>query len=492
MLKIFSIFCVILFFTACEIIDLTDLSLSTYPSERNQIVLKHDSLWIEFSEDLQKTKAEGFLQVQGPMGLILGDLTWVDRKLRFYPYEPLTNGFRYNFIYQGMVNTHDGRNYQVNLNIPFYAGTNSAQAILSSYTPVSGSITGVFEPIVFNFSKTIDIDSFEQNFSINPSADLDFLWENSNNRVVITPRQKWSNQKLHRWKITRKVTDTEAIPIAMEYSQTFLVQDDVTPPEILTIQPTSQQSDGSYSPLPGLGLTDLDNSNDIYFQFNEAINFASLNSSFSIKPDMDGHIKQISPQEFVYVKGSNFEPEKEYTLTFKEGLNDLSGNAIPEDIIYFFVPAVPEIQVLSVNIKHNSGNYFVDNPSFNLQDMIKIHPPYVYFGVSEPDYSLQFVITLDQSFTEEEVTAKQNFIQGISCETTFPPGTPSPFLYNSNWNASGNILTIMFKDFKIASDSEPIYYHFKILGGSISSANSAGSYLLDNIFFYFNAQGMNP
>ncbi len=490
MLRLATSFCIFSLLLSCELINTTEIEITTYPSERNQIVLEDSTLWIDFSESLIQNEAEGFLQIQGSTGTIEGDLSWIDQRLQYSPYESLITGFRYNFIYQGVVNTPDGRKYQLNINIPFYAGTDSKQAVLFSYSPESGSITDVFEPLIFGFSRNMDTNSFEQNFSVNPSADLDFLWEDNNSQVTVTPKQKWSNQKLHRWKIAMDLQDQSGIPIAMEYSQIFLVQEDVLPPEILSLQPTIKQADGSYLPLPALVLSDMQNSNDIYIQFNDSVDFASLNSSFYTKPDLNGHLKQISPQEFVYIKGSDFIPGDEYTVTFKEGLQDISGNEIPEDIVYTFTPDVPAINVLSIDIVHNSGNFLVDGVDLNSSDLVKINP-YQYFGVY-PGFSLQFTITLDQIFTVEEVTARQNFIQGISCEAIFPVGVSSPVQYVSSWNPSGNILSVQFTDFAEASDSEPVYYLFKISGGGSSSANFAGSYLLDDVYFYFNAQGMNP
>ncbi len=489
MLKYFSLLTLILLIFSCQIIDMSDIEVTIYPSERNQIIEEDDIIWIEFSENIGQTEAEGFIQLLGPEGIVEGDLTWQDKRLRLRPYEDLTRGFRYNFKFQGMINTIDGRNYQIDKNIPFYAGTDSSKAILVSFTPESGTITSAFDPIAFNFSKELDTNSFEQNFTINPSADLDFFWENDNSKVTVTAEQKWTNQKLHQWKIPAKVTDTDQIQIAMEYSKTFLVQLDVTPPQILNIQPTIKQNDGTYLPLTALGLTDIENNNDIYFQFDDSIDFASLNSSFSIKPDLDGHLKQISPQEFVYIKGDNFVPAEEHTITFKEGLQDISGNSIPEDIVYNFIPDVPAIQVQSIEIKHKNGNLILDDTDFNSSDLIGI-AGYEYFG-ADPDYILNFVITLDQQFSSSEITAKQNFVQGISCETTFPESVSSPFQYSSSWT-SENVLSIQFIAFEIASDDEPVYYRFKILGGSISSANLSGSYLLEDVYFYFNAQGMTP
>ncbi len=490
MRKTASIFLLIAALFSCRIIDLSELDISMNPSKRNQIVSEHETLWIEFSEKLLESEAESFFQVKGPEGLIEGDITWSDRRLSFRPYNSLTTGYRYSFIFNGTVKTADGRNFEVSRSVPFYAGTNAARPILLSNTPAEGSITGAFEVLNFSFSKSMNPDKFEENFSVTPSAEMDFLWSNRDMDVAVSPKKRWNNQKVHRWKVDRETPDSLGIPLAMEYSNTFLVQMDVLSPTVQNIHPAIVQQDGSYLPLASLGLTDLDNENDIYFIFDEATDFVSLNSSFSINPDMDGHFKQISPSEFVYVKSIDFVPEKEYTITLKEGLEDITGNGISEDIIYEFIPAVPAVNVLSINVRHADGNRLIDSGEFNSSNLIFLNP-LIYFGKSTPDYSLDFIITIDQVYSISEVTAKQNFIQGISCTVSFPPGLSSPFLYDSRWNTAGNVLTLQYKDFKIAGAAAPVFYRFRVAGGSTASANTAGSYLLEDVSFYFNAQGMS-
>lgn len=490
MLKWISLISLFSIFISCEIINTEGLDVTSFPSKRDQIIGESDSLWLQFSENLDQIEANELLQITGPQGLVEGDIVWTGKTMTFTPYKPLTTGYRYNFKYQGMVQTTEGLKHQVNISIPFFAGTNSQRAILTYSSPDSGTITSVFNPVTFTFSKALNRTKFEKDFSISPSADLDYVWSNGDTQVVITPKIKWSNKKLHRWKIPSSIIDTDNIPIALEYSQTFLVQEDVTAPEVSSVNPAVRQIDGSYTPMSALGLTDLDNNNEIYIEFNEAIDFVSLSSSFSIKPDLDGHFKQVSPTKFVYIKGSTFKPEEEYIITINKGMVDISGNATPEDITYKFVPGIPGIKISSIEVVYDGGSQVITSGEFNSSTMVMLNPPYKYFGVGEPDHSLQFIINLDQAFTEEEVTAKQSFIQSISCVTTFPSGTSSPFLYNSSWNASGNILTIQFKDFKKATPTTPIYYKFKIAGGSTSSANLAGSYLLKDVYFYFNGEGM--
>ncbi len=479
---------------SCNIIDLTELNVSYYPSERDQIIKEDSTLWVSFSEEVNKDDAEELLQLVGPNGIIEGDFYWTNTKLNFKPYQSLITGYRYNFKYQGELETSSGLNFSVNSDIPFYAGTNESLPVLIDYSPFSGAITNVYEPIKFKFSKAMNTKLFEEYFSVNPSSELDFSWDDDKTTVTISPNKKWTNLSLLEWKLPTKITDSTGEPLPIEYSDNFLIQLDTTSPELMYIVPSILNTTGQYSALTNLSLEDVENSNDIYIEFDEGIDFSSLSSAFSITPDMDGHIKQLSNSKFVYIKGNDFEPDKEYSITIEKGMTDLSGNKIPADLNFTFKPNIPPIVIEDISIIYKGGNISISDAQFNSTKLIQMPASFTYFGSNEKDYALQFVITINTSYLEEEILAKQNLIQTIGCELTFPQSQSysSPYLYNSNWNASGNSITLEFRGFAIATNDEPIYYKFNMASGSSSSANKSGSYLLDDVYFYFNAQGMNP
>lgn len=478
----------ILGISSCTLLNLETIDVSTYPSQRNQVIDVKDSIWIEFSHNLLQSEAETLLRISSAAGPVEGDMFWNGQRLIFQPLHEFTGMRRYVLSFKGSVSTQDGRKYTVSKKLPFYAGSDARPTVLESFSPEAGKVTGVSESLKFHFSRPVDRDSFEELFSVSPSAKLKYLW--NGNSVSVTPWSKWENLSLHRWTIPAELHDENVFPIAMEYSETFLVQQDVVPPSVSEISPAIFQS-GIYKPLKGLGLSNLDNNHDIMFIFNEEVNYQSLVSAFSIQPDIDGHFKQISAKQFVYVKGNNFEPAREYRITIKKDLSDMAGNRIVDDILYNFTAAVPATQITSVKITHKGGSQSAGKTHFNTADLFPING-LQYFGLTAPAFSLTFVITIDQPYSDNQVNAKQNFLQSVNCQVIFPQNISSPTLYSSHWNTSGTALTLQFNNFAVASNDKPIYYRFKILKGSSSSANSTGSYLTEDISFTFHAQGITP
>ena len=322
---------------------------------------------------------------------------------------------------------------------------------------------------MLSFSRSLDRNLFEKEFSISPATDLTFGWNGDDTGVTIGPRSSWLNLELYRWKLTGKITDTGGIPLPRQYDGSFLVQLDTTPPRILSVNPAADNGDGTFTPMPERTACELRSGEHLALIFSEAIDHESLRQTLTISPPIEGFLLEKGPASALYHISEPLPPGSEYGITVGKGLKDSSGNRTADDWIFRFSPDIPALKILNIDIEDQSGLYRrIGSDELGFGGYIDT-PGLKYFGGGK----LHLIIAHSENFPETSHGARTAFAELISLGAVFPPGTTPPSLFCSAWESDSR-LRLIYSGLESHHPGKPVYYRFKISSGGTESATPEG------------------
>ncbi len=468
--------------SSCSFIWLGGIEVNTVPSEPEKILGADDSIEISFSEIPDHYSFESIFSLAGPDGEETGKFLWEGCYAAFKPDKAMQPGFRYRIQIKGSLKTADGKTFSQYIDIPFYYLTNDLPPVLVSAVPENASLVGLDQAVILTFSKPIDSDTFDDGFTLSPSAEFGYSWNDDYTVVTITPDETWVNLNRYSWTIYTKVTDQSGIPIPRNCSGSFYVRTDTEPPSITGVYPVSDNSDGSYTVLTVFSAEDLLFSQHLAVVFSECIDFSSLERKLTFTPSINGFIMPLDCSTAMYYIDEDLPPAAEYTLKIEEGLADVSGNLTIDDWEIKFTPSIPAQKILNIEIEDNTApDLIIEADGCNRDGYITI-PDLDYYDTDK----LYFYISLAEGFPSEYLNNRREFLSGINLSAAFPPGTAAPVLYSSDWETETRIRMI-YEGLVSCTAEQPVYYKFRIAAGSPDSATPGGSYLIDPVSFVFRA-----
>ncbi|MBI9108595.1 MAG: Ig-like domain-containing protein [Spirochaetales bacterium] len=473
----------ILAVSACGLIDLSVLNVTSFPEYPDDILKPGEQISLLFSEPVDRLGTEALFHLTGPEGDCDGFFSWDDCRMVFTPDKKMQPGFRYCLKSDGDIKTPDRRSFYINILLPFYYETDALPPLLVDRSPADAEITGTQQPIELCFSKPILKNIFEQEFTISPQTALEYLWNSDSTGLRISPKKQWLNLQFYKWTIPTDITDHEGIPMPEVYSGSFLVQLDTSAPSVIGVHPARDNEDGTFSILTDLNPDELTLGEHLSLSFSEAVDFASLRQSFGIDPSIDGYLLSLTPDTALYYIDESLPPETEYRLSLQRGLKDLSGNAAPDDWEMIFTPDIPTQRILTVEIEDENGLFLSLDDTYFGNDGYIDTPGLNYYDTQ----TLHFIISLSRPYPDTATSEKAAFLSLISLTPVFPPGTLSPTLFSSTWEGPDS-LRLIYNGLISFLPDEPVYYKFKISPGGRDSAAPGGSYLTDGIEFTFKAE----
>jgi hypothetical protein len=466
----------------CGIVSFEQISVTTFPSERNQIVGEDDPLWIEFSTSVEKEKAREFLRVSRWNENQPGDLEWHGNRLVFTPVPHLLHGVRHVFSFSGMVRAESGTEAAINIAVPFYVGSMESLPVLVDFSPVEGASAGVRTELVLTFSKPMDRKSFDEGFELSPSTEYDVTWDVTGSIVTMIPRDKWNNLTVYRWNMNETVRDATGIPVGYPAGSNFVVQEDVTPPGLdpaVPVQPgTRIENAGETIFVPsGLPMDAITYKDVILITFDEDVALPSLVSSFGIEPGVDGSIERIEERRFAFIPEDGFDAETQYRLSIGTGVEDLAGNHMTRDAEMWFSTnaGIPALHV--VTVRNDPAD--VDYTTFNTSAPCPL-------AIDETDCTHTFTVVFDIPI---EDARKVSAMQKVSVRAFFPPGLSSNLELESAGWPSDSELVLVWKGFVKSTDAlNTNYYLLTITGGKDGVRTETGSYLQQDVWVLMEAE----
>jgi hypothetical protein len=488
--------------SACQLVNLNQLSWTTYPDGHDALLGAATPVWIEFSQPLEKTGAELLFKVLSPTGCVSGDLSWQGNRLVFTPrgaYEP---GVRYVLSFSGEVLTDDGRRFNVSKAVPFFSVTSGLPARLDASDPASGGLVGSAAALSFTFTKSMNTTlSVADYFSLSPRADFSVEWQNDGTRLVVRPLGRWIPLALYDWTISTGLRDADGIALVREYEGSFLVQNPAAPaPVIASVRPALNSAEEGYPPA-GAALTAGGRLDDwlswrdaIRIEFSvpalpaaddpARIDFATLQKAFRLSPSVPGSLRCVKTADgrdecFVFAPdpGQRFLMDTVYHLTVTRDLANVEGAAMQGDFEVWFTPDIPAIcvdQIVVSNVNFNDVNLTVGKESFNSYIPLDAS---VLAGYSPDYYTVRFNSDFQIAPADVYDVADQIELTRIFPESGGPyekrnaallPGSP-PGVTVAYWgvpSANGTVFRLTVK------------------GGPGGVVDSRGSYLPQDVFIY--------
>jgi len=456
---------------SCGFIDLRPVLINIEPERRDSLLPDaYSPVILKFNTEMEKSEAQGIMQISSELGTVRGDRFWKDNDLYFVPTAGWTAGIRYTLSLLGTVRSVDGREIRLERFVSFFAINKNEPPFLEWHSPSDGESTGTADVVLeFNFTRPMDRLSVESAISIEGIANKNFEWL-SENSVKVTPVAALNPWTTYKWNLRDSAKSVDGVPIAKAYSGRFITDIDQTLPRVANVYPVLY-SDGAWF-ATGAGIeTGLELGQGIAVEFSKPMSENVLRS-IRIEPSLSGRTEFLSEKSVVWIFSRDAEAETIYTLTVSSDAKDSEGLKIGSDYKVYFKPDVPFLNVLSFL---TSGSPVMEN--FGAENnFLKVE-------VSPATGELFLSILFSLPFNAEE---KQNVLPKISLSPFFPRSLPPIALQYADW-ISNDRLYMCWEDLSAGSNEIPHYYKLTIPGGRGGIKSGMGIYMKEDLTIYLEA-----
>jgi len=87
--------------TSCALIDLSEIKMTSFPENPEDILKAEEHVYLQFSEQVVRLSAESLFKLAGPQGICEGSFIWEENKMIFIPDVKMQPGFRYSLDFKG-------------------------------------------------------------------------------------------------------------------------------------------------------------------------------------------------------------------------------------------------------------------------------------------------------------------------------------------------------------------------------------------------------
>lgn len=460
---------------SCDLIDLSVLSVTTNLPGTNSVLALGSPIRVTFSEPMDKQASEERAQLREFFSdaSVPVDYVWEsDRILAVKPSEDLKQGVRYVFEISGQVRTKNRVDHKVSVLESFYYVHKNGPLQLVTFSPAANATVDFQDTLVLEFDKAVDIDFFEDNFSISPSTDVEFIWSNGYQTVGIAPKDRWKQFSRHTWTVLDTIRAADQTAILRQYTSSFVVQLDTEAPELDSIESGIYDA-GSFTSVADLNTLVYESS--IRFTFTEGIDADSLESAMSFSPTVDGNIFQAGPAIFIFVPDNGWDQETDYVLTISTDLKDLAGVKLANEFRFEFRPAIAPLEIDQI-----SWNFPVSSSTstFNESTEYLLNP-------SIPDNEIRFELQLSTDFVTWQ--ERNRFLSTIQFQAYLPPSS-NPTLVNFNWD-DNRTLALTYQDIVTGGTNPWDSQTYKLaISGGPAGISDLGQYLAEDIYVLFRAE----
>lgn len=430
---------------------------------------------MEFGQAVEKTSAEEALSLSTTEGHMPFDTTWVGSRVIVSPLEPWQPGMKYVFACKGVIATPDDRSFQVNVEVSFYVDTDNNPPALRNFTPASDSVVSPESAITLQFNLPVRDNDLEKHILIAPDHDITITISEDNATITISPDVPWQGLTRYEWTILETLTGLSGTPVLEEYRGTFRTNEDLFPPETPTVLSRVIHEENA-TPQ---NLDMIENGDGILLRYNEAVNFESLKSGVEIEPVTTLRYRQLNNRDFlIFPEDERWIAGQEYTMTVKEGIEDIAGNKTQEELAFSFTPVIPELHITSVENSPDppSGSNTFSETEMQIDDYVQ------QISVDTLlDKSHYFFITLSEPITASEA---QRFVDSVSFEPLFPYSLGKPDLLSVSFTQATNTIHLRYIKIDVPNTAHPeerAFYTFSIAGGKTGFTTDSGSFFPESL-----------
>lgn len=449
MLKLYNLILVnLLLFTSCSVVSFEELIIESNLS-KNSLYFNNEFFQIKFSIPINENCIEEIISIKENNSTIKYTIEWNGSTLLLKPISEWKQGAYYSVNINGTAKTKDNKNYELSKNFSFYYGQAEEPFILLNYTTPNSTS----KKLVLNFNKAVNIQSFEEKFSLSPFIRTKKNYTNNNKRIEIIPENDWTVNTVFNFSIKELLSETNDI-LLTSYTNDFLANIDLNAPKLISIKPAiiNNIKSNEYTLLENnfnineKTIENISINNSLSFTFNKEMDLNSFETNFSISPKTPGRFYK-DKETIIFIPDDYFQIKNEYTIKIDENLCDKNGLKIFSKLQYTFEVENDFLSIEKININDSSDIQFYNKiENFTNDENIQ--------KINISDLSKTFI----QIYFSKPIDKKnpENIEKLISIESFLPKNLSYPKLERISFPAENQII-FEYSNFDSSSTEDYIY-----------------------------------
>lgn len=454
MLKFCKTLLLIYVLVGCGIVTFDELKIESniayfgYEFEEDFYILK-------FSVKPLEPEIENLIIVKRDNVIENCDFRWEGLSLYISPKKGWVKGAFYSVNLNSSIEMSDGRIYSAKIKDYFYYGSIFNRLKLLSWNFENQSDKAA---IVFEFSDTVNIDSFFRSFLINP--DITFKVEQQNQNIIVSFDTKLPYNSKYVWSLSKELKSDRDYMLFYEETDSFLTEINLERPEFECFCITEKNGENYIFNKSFIPNKNIFGEQSLIFIFKNKIDKKSALSCFTFKPYIKGNYfyYEIHGENDEIISCVIFEPEENwqrdvvYEVKIDSSLKNEYGNTLKEPLFLYFETLGQELNVVSLEAAGKNIGWGNKN---------SYHQEIVAF---EEGNSLEILCSFSKRLSEESITYIRDY---ISLESFYPITLQNPILEEISFDLI-NFQYVKMKWSNLVKNEEDsnkhIYYLLKIKG----------------------------
>lgn len=319
------------------------------PAHLSENISPDAKITIVFSKEMDREKtSQAFSLSAHKAGNVEGYFRWRDeRTLEFSPRNPLSDNC-YTIRIESSAEDTKGNDLKEMHESVFYVNVDLTPPEIVSHTPADNA-TGVHpspwdDPERYRascirvvFSEPIDVDSLYAGFSLMPSVQGFFSWNEPRTEIVFVPQSDLLYGTTYTVTLNTSLTDIHGNALAENYSYRFTVGDDFTAPEIISVR-SEREGTGQIELVEDAETEGCEKDARIVITFSEPVLREKLYDAVRISPAKSFYVDAPpASSHMTIVFHEALESETSYELTITPTIADESGNILRREYRYRFI-----------------------------------------------------------------------------------------------------------------------------------------------------------
>lgn len=445
--------------------------LQIKPSNEETLVSPTASVEIVFSLPMEKNRTEGAFSLTTSGSLVEGDFKWKDKTLVFTPKDSFKPGARYILEVTTEAVTEKGSRLGKKLMCWFESGVSGSYPSASLSSPNTSVIDAARPVIEISFTRDMNQDKVEENFSLSPDPGGTFEWANSKTlRYLLRADLTYLSE--YRVKIAKTASDSQGYSLAKDFVAYFTYGTPSTPPTFLGAYRLGDASLPIQSRYFVSYQSGVSKFSDLVFHFSREMSLSSFQDGFSISPSIEGRYEKVDDGEghkIIFYPTGDFEIGKTYRITLSGEIKDSANFKIgKENTVSFVVNAADSTAPTLSSVVDAVARTWVTSDINTFA-----------FTTNQIDLTLTFAPSSGAGMEATSVQDNLSIFRFAGTGGSGSEGTIRSFA----WNGTSTILSL-----SIASLARSNYYRLRLAGGTSGAMDSHTNRLAQDVVYLFYLQ----
>lgn len=302
--------------------------ISSNPSETGGAYNPSLSIFVDFDREMDAFSTERAFSITGA-GKSSGELRWIGNRLAYDLTSPLVPGIAFVLRVNGSAKSITNAPMEVDYIVHFISGSTIEAPVVLSNTPFANSQAVPPDgSIVIVFSRSMNRESVEQAFTINPATYGAFSWSGNDSIMTFQPYSELQRPVRYSIGLGSSATDKEGIALHNPLSFSFQTGDDLTRPTITDIR-----EQGAIGALVD-GYDGVFKESPFVISFSEPMLAMDTEKAISMIRRHDGASVKLQSfwnpafQSLTVSPESDLIPETQYRLSISTTAKDQNSNAL--------------------------------------------------------------------------------------------------------------------------------------------------------------------